>query len=340
MYNVEVFNRFDVLAMDDTCFSMDDSTVDEVYVAQDNVAKVMRKKRKVMKSKFHKGTVASQQKNNDQVKGRCVDKGIKQFDCSQEDVILFASSSHQDDRNKTIIQVKFGSKVVSIQLRDSENLAVENLLDIFSSNFSVDKKLIYVSVNGKRSSNEVVISSSDLVEIVFAGIGGGRSKKSRPHEGECICCVCHKGKDQSHFYHLKDMTDCGDQESARVSHHLLQQNYSPESCLCYNCRRRVSRNLGIESSPGFQSVSKKLRICERPKCMLSEYDLCHDLGIPCSFDLTIISECFSVNFPAGTEVVLCSRHGEEVKATSHIRFPVCIICTKNVEMTNQNMQNF
>ena len=90
----------------------------------------------------------------------------------------------------------------------------------------------------------------------------------------------------------------------------------------------MSRNLGIESSPGFQSVSKKLRICERPKCMLSEYDLCHDLGIPCSFDLTIISECFSVNFPAGTEVVLCSRHGEEVKATSRIRFPVCIICTK------------
>ena len=73
--------------MDNTCFSMDNSTVDEVFVAQDNVAKVMRKKKIVMKSKFHKGTVASQQKNNDQVTGRCVDKGIKPFDCSQEDVI-------------------------------------------------------------------------------------------------------------------------------------------------------------------------------------------------------------------------------------------------------------
>ena len=94
----------------------------------------------------------------------------------------------------------------------------------------------------------------------------------------------------------------------------------------------MSRNIGSDSSPVSQSVPKKLRLSERPKCMLSDYGLCEEFGSSCSFDLATVSECFSVNFPDDADVVLCSQH--IVKVRSSDRFAACFICAK---MTCSNL---
>ena len=340
VYDIAVFNRFAALEVD-TCFLTDDSVCDQVCMVQNNVVKGIQKKTKKNKGKKSNIIKAKVTADNKQVcssKLHCVHNdcrgltSVSQLDCNKNHVIT--SSSHQDaSETPNHILVKFCSKILRIPLQDSKGMAVGNLLDYLSDEVHVDKKLLRASVNGSRCSDEIIISFSDSVEVVLKGIGGGRSKKNKPHEGDCTCCVCDKGNDEGslYFYHLKDMFDSGDPESVCVADHLLQK-YPPESCICYNCRRRVSRNIGSDSSPVSQSVPKKLRLSERPKCMLSDYGLCGEFGSSCSFDLATVSECFSVNFPDDTDVVLCSQH--IVKVRSSDRFAACFICAK---MTCSNL---
>ena len=349
VYDITVFNRFAALEVNDTCFVTDDSVCDQVCMVQNNVVKGIQRKTKKNKGKKSNIIKAKVTADNNQVrtsKLHCVHKdcrgmtSVSQLDCKKSHVVTSSSSSHQDaSETQNHILVKFCSKVLRIPLQDSKGMAVGNLLDNLSNEVHVDKKLLRASVNGSRYSDEGIISFSDSVEVVLKGIGGGRSKKSKHHEGDCTCCVCDKGNDEGslYFYHLKDMVDSGDPESVCVADHLLQ-NYPPESCICYNCRRRVSHNIGSNSSPVPQSVPKKLRLSERPKCMLSDYGLCGEFGSSCSFDLATVSECFSVDFPDDTNVVLCSQH--MVKVRSSDRFASCFICAKACRSQKPKFANF